>query len=40
VRSSGPARSAKASKPAKAAKTAKPTKRPARRSLRSGGLSL
>jgi chromosome partitioning protein len=40
ARSFKPARSAKASKPAKAAKTAKPTKRPARRSLRSGGLSL
>jgi chromosome partitioning protein len=40
ARSSKPARSAKASKPAKAAKMAKPTKRPARRSLRSGGLSL
>ena len=40
ARTSKPARSAKASRPAKAAKTAKPTKRPARRSLRSGGLSL
>jgi chromosome partitioning protein len=40
ARTSKPARSARASKPAKAAKTAKPTKRPARRSLRSGGLSL
>ncbi|MEN9642572.1 MAG: hypothetical protein RIR77_1761 [Planctomycetota bacterium] len=43
ARSSKPSRSAKASKPAKAAKPAKivkPTKRPARRSLRSGGLSL
>lgn len=43
ARASKPARSAKASKPAKAAKStkpAKPTKRPARRSLRSGGLSL
>ena len=37
ARTSKPARSAKASKPAK---TAKPTKRPAHRSLRSGGLSL
>jgi chromosome partitioning protein len=37
ARTSKPARSAKASKPAK---TAKPTKRPARRALRSGGLSL
>ena len=40
ARTSKPARSAKASKPAKPAKIAKPTKRPARRSLRSGGLSL
>ena len=40
ARASKPARSAKASKPAKPAKIAKPTKRPARRSLRSGGLSL
>jgi chromosome partitioning protein len=37
ARTSKPARSAKASKPAK---IAKPTKRPAHRSLRSGGLSL
>jgi chromosome partitioning protein len=40
ARSFKAARSAKASKPAKATKPAKPTKRPARRSLRSGGLSL
>jgi chromosome partitioning protein len=40
ARASKPARSSKASKPAKAAKMAKLTKRPARRSLRSGGLSL
>jgi chromosome partitioning protein len=40
ARTSKPARSAKASKPAKSTKSAKPTKRPARRSLRSGGLSL
>jgi chromosome partitioning protein len=40
ARTSKPARSAKAPKPAKAAKMAKPTKRPARRLLRSGGLSL
>jgi chromosome partitioning protein len=40
ARTSKPARSAKASKPAKSTKSAKPTKRPVRRSLRSGGLSL